>query len=444
MKTYWKWSFACLVLLGALAQSVQANQLKLNVSLGQTQLSAGKPQNTFLKVGLTGFEMLSDRDRTPVNVALVIDRSGSMAGQKIAQARQAAMLAVNRLNKNDIISVIAYSDTVEVLVPATKVSDRQTILQAIERLQAGGSTALFAGVSKGAEEIRKFAAKDKVNRIILLSDGLANVGPSSPSELGDLGQSLGRERISVSTMGLGLQYNEDLMVNLAQRSDGNHAFVENAKDLARIFNFEFGDVLSVVAQDVTVKIRCADGIRPVRLLGRDGEIAGNLVTVPLRQIYGKQERFVMLEVQVASGVAGQEKAVADVEVTYSNMKTKVTDTLTSKVNVRFTEDIHLVEEGENKEVMVTAIQMVANETNKLAMALRSKGQRIEARNLLMRNSVILQDNYKKYNDSRLQKYSQLNLDQSEAVMEDDDSAKYKGARKQALEEQYIQDAQRAW
>ena len=113
-----------------------------------------------------------------------------------------------------------------------------------------------------------------MNRVILLSDGQANVGPKSATELGELGMSLGKEGISVTTIGLGAGYNEDLMANLAGYSDGNHAFVENAEDLVRIFNYEFGDVLSVVAQDLVIRIQLMDGVRPMRLLGRDGEILG--------------------------------------------------------------------------------------------------------------------------------------------------------------------------
>ncbi len=268
---------AILMLTGVLATlplQGGASQVKLDVSLGNPTLIAGRKQTTYLKVGLTGFEMSGKAKRTPANIALVIDRSGSMQGEKIQQAKEAARMAVDRLNGDDIVSVIVYDDTVNVLVPATKASDRSTILAGIERIKAGGSTALFAGVSKGAAEVRKFLSRERVNRIILLSDGLANVGPDTPGALGDLGSSLSKEGISVTTLGLGLGYNEDLMMQLAQRSDGNHAFVEHPRDLVKIFNYEFGDVLSVVAQEVLVTIECGEGIRPVKVLGRRADIAG--------------------------------------------------------------------------------------------------------------------------------------------------------------------------
>ena len=113
------------------------------------------------------------------------------------------------------------------------------------------------------------------------SDGHANVGPSSPGELGDLGASMKKENISVSTLGLGLGYNEDLMVQLAGKSGGNHQFIENASELADIFRREFDDVLSVVAQTIDVTVEIPEGIRPVRVLGNSADINGQSVVTRL-------------------------------------------------------------------------------------------------------------------------------------------------------------------
>jgi len=278
-----------------------ARQIKLDVAMGTPVVLAGEKQTAYVRVAMTGFELDDPADRTPVNVAIVLDKSGSMQGEKIARARDAAIMAIDRLRPDDIVSVVAYDSTVHVLVPATKVSNRNAIYLAIRRLEAGGSTALFAGVSKGAREVRKFLDRNRVNRIILLSDGLANVGPSSPGDLAELGSSFIREGISVTTIGLGLGYNEDLMTELARSSDGNHMFAENAVDLAWAFDSEFGDVLSVVAQDVGLTIRCPAGIRPVRVLGRDAEIVGQTVTATLNQLYSNQMKYVLLEVELPPG-----------------------------------------------------------------------------------------------------------------------------------------------
>jgi Ca-activated chloride channel family protein len=252
-----------------------ANELHLSVDMEHPVLSAGPRQITYLKVGLTGFEWKKDAERPPLNVALVLDRSGSMEGEKLERAKDAAKMAVEFLSPRDILSIVTYESEVDVLLPATRVSDKRRIMRAIDGIYSAGNTALFAGVSKGAHELKKFIDRGRVNRVILLSDGLANVGPDSTDDLVDLGSGLRREGISVSTIGLGLDYNEDLMSSLAQASDGNHAFVREPADLTRIFDLEFKDAFEVVAKDVELVITCSRGIRPIRVLNREGEIDGN-------------------------------------------------------------------------------------------------------------------------------------------------------------------------
>jgi len=422
---------AAMLALAAITSTAAASQVQLDVSMANPMLLAGQKQVTHLKVGLTGFELESQRDRPPVNVAIVLDKSGSMQGEKIAQAREAAIAAIERLSSKDIVSVVAYDSTVKVIVPATKLTDKESVKQQIGRITAGGSTALFAGVSKGAEEIRKFLDKERVNRVILLSDGLANVGPQSPSELGDLGKSLSKEGISVSTLGLGLGYNEDLMMKLARGSGGNHVFIESADQLVNIFNYEFDDVLSVVAQEVSIEIKLADGIRPIRVLNTDAEINGQQVITQLSQLYSEQEKYVLLEVEMPAGKVGQPREVATVKVSYANMETKTTDRLTSSVSVNFTESTAVIDEKANKEVMVACVVQIANIQNELATSLRDQGKVEEAKQVLLQNSAYLGENAKKLDSELLQLRCADNYTQAENV----DGSKWGYYRKQMREQQ---------
>ena len=415
-------------------------QVKLNVALEKPLLMAGRKQTTYLKVGLTGFELDDAADRAPVNVAIVLDKSGSMSGQKIEKAKEAAIMVLDLLDHSDIVSVIAYNNNVEVLVPATKMSNRRGIRSAIRGLRAGGSTALFAGVSKGAAEVRKFLRRNRVNRVILLSDGIANVGPSSPGELGSLGSALIEEGISVTTIGLGLNYNEDLLTRLAYKSDGNHAFAQSANDLAKIFKYEFGDVLSVAAQEVVVRINCARGIRPVRVLGREADIAGRTVTANINQLYSGQEKFVLLEVEIPAFAARSVCEVATVTVTYANMSTSTTDRLTSTVAARFTNSPALVESEIDKDVAVDALKLVANERSRLAVALRDKGQIEDARELLEYNVRELKKYGKKYDSPVLEKEAAVNIKDAKGLKEKE----WNETRKKMRSSQHKTDMQQTW
>lgn len=439
MKAILALAVAALVLSPALVQPVRASQVGLSVEMSNPLLPAQKKQTTFLKVGLTGFRMKSAASRAPVNVAIVLDKSGSMQGSKIEEARKGAIEAVKRLGPNDIVSVVTYDSTVEVLVPATKLTDKAEVCRKISRIQAGGRTALFAGVSKGAAELRKFIDKNRVNRIVLLSDGKANIGASSPSELGDLGSSLMKENITVSTMGLGLDYNEDLMLQLASRSGGNHIFVEDAEQLADIFTEEFKTVLSVVAQEVAIQIDVSKNVRPIRVLGREAEINGQQVIAQIGQIYSEQEQYVVLEVEVPATAAGKATQVATVSVSYDNLLTKATERLAGTASVNFSDDVEEIATRANRRVLEASILLLANERNKMATLLFDKGDKNAALRCLAENASILGKYADQLESKELRDFQTFNVGQ--ALDLSNDANLY---RKRARSEQGKIDSQRAY
>jgi Ca-activated chloride channel family protein len=248
--------------------------------------------------------------------------------------------------------------------------------------------------------------------VILLSDGQANNGPSSPSELGDLGAALIEDGISVTTIGLGLGYNEDLMTQLAWRSDGNHNFVEDAENLAAIFDQEFGDVLSVVAQDVDLTIDVADGIRPVKVLGREAAIDGQQVTVALNQLYADQEKYVMLEVETDPAVIGtkaQELDVADVSLSYANMVTQDTDRMRARVTAQVTESEELAQENVDKKSMVAAVEQNGILNEEKAIELRDQGLVEEAEAVLRQNAAYFERSAELYEDEALSSQAEKSL-----------------------------------
>ncbi len=386
---------ALLSLTSLMTRTTRADdgQLKLDVSPVYSKLIAAEKQTTWVRVGLTGFRLDQEKQKRPgVNLAIVLDRSGSMQGDKIEQARNAAIDAVRLLNDDDILSIVTYDSSVNVLVPATKLSDRESVIAAIRGIEATGNTALFAGVSKGAAEVRKFLDKERVNRVILLSDGLANVGPSSPGELAQLGKSLLKEGVSVSTLGLGLGYNEDLMVQLATTSGGNHLFIEKATELADIFRSEFDDVLSVVAQEIDITLSLPEGIRPVKVLGNEAEISGQQIVTRIAQIYSEQARYIVVEVEVPAGSAGAQQTLGSVSITYNNMRTHSQDKLESETAITFTSDRDEVKASVNKQALADAVALISSEQNKLATAYLDQGDLMQCREVLQQNVDFLKSN----------------------------------------------------
>ncbi|WP_334324627.1 vWA domain-containing protein [Gilliamella apicola] len=364
-------------------------QIQVRSELSSPIILEGTPETNYLKVSLSG-QNIDSKKRVPINLAIVIDKSGSMSGQRIEKAREAAILAVNMLNENDTLSIVAYDSEARVIVPATKVDNRLRIIGLInENIYAEGGTALFAGLSKGIKQVENQLTKDKVNRIILLSDGQANIGPSSVDELSQLAIIAAKKNIAITTLGIGSDYNELLMSSIASYSDGNHVFVNNSADLENVFVHEFNDIMSAIAQDVVITIQLKNGVKPVRLLGRDGVIKGNEITVKMNQLFSNQEKYVLLEVIPDKGKVGQEKTLAQVDLKYDNLLENKTENETQVVRISYTKDKKMVDDAIHQDVLVeTELQKVALENEK-ALELYNQGKRDEAQQLLRENGEAL-------------------------------------------------------
>jgi Ca-activated chloride channel homolog len=385
------WTGAGLLVLQASAPIDLARAepaITVEARLAQAVMGVGDGQTTHLRVGLKGCDARPDRARVPVNVAFVIDRSGSMAGERLAQARSAAGLAVARLGPDDIASVVAFDHGAQLLVEAQPVSDRHVFLERIGRIAAGGSTAIHDGVVLGANEVRKFKDPARLNRLILLSDGQANVGPRHPADFAALGAALLAEGISVTSIGLGVGYNEDLMFALARASDGNHAFAREASDLGAIFNREFDDVLGSCAQTVAIDIELEPGARPLRSLSRDGTLEGQRASFRLNQIYAAAEHYVLLELELDRTLTAAvgERSLGLVTVSYSVPDSGSRQTLTTPIRVNFTTSTAAVEAGRDRKVEEAVLEQITRQRSQQAIKFKDDGNAGEARQLLLQNS----------------------------------------------------------
>ena len=385
------------------SKSVTEQSVRLHIDVDRGVLPAGSTEHAVVKIGLDCIRLPRRESRPPVNLALVIDRSGSMSGDKIARAREAALELVRRLAPDDIISIIAFDTQVQTIVPAQRVGDARGLEAAICSIEAEGNTAIYSGVTRGAAEVRRHIEDGRyVNRVILLSDGLANVGPSSPEELGRLGYSLMKEGISVTTIGLGLGFNEDLMTRLAQRSDGNTYFVENSSDLPGIINKELGDVLNVVARRVVIEIVFPEGVRPVNFVGREGSIRGQKAELSLNQLYGGQEKFALIEVEVSPEKAGAEREIARATVSYEDALNQRSASVTAQRNVSFSTDEKAVVKSADHQVQADYASNLLAVAKDQAIALVDSGRKYEAAALLRQRAQDLKKMGDAYSNSAVQ------------------------------------------
>ena len=282
-----------------------------------------------------------DVRRAPMNLAIVLDRSGSMEGAKLEKARQAAAMAVDKLADDDIFSLVTYDSDTNLLIAPERVGGRdhrEELKARIHRIQAGGSTALHAGVVLGAKQVRRFFERERVNRVILLSDGIANVGPSSTSALAGLGRELRSDGITVSTIGLGDDYNEDLMTALAEASNANYYYVKDAEKLPGIFAEELGAARSLLARNIVIRIQAPDGVRLKEIIGRPDIACGDRVAeIKMPELFGSEKRRFLVRV-VAEGKTADAIEAAAVELNYATLTGDRAPAQRQAAKVAFTDD----------------------------------------------------------------------------------------------------------
>lgn len=356
--------------------------ISLTVTPERDVISTSGARETIVQIELHGGEA-SKKRTLPINLAVVLDRSGSMAGAKLEKARQAAAVALDQLGPDDFFSLVVYDDEAEVLIAPQKAGNKDALKEKIHGIRDGGGTALYAGVEKGAAQLRKYFDKEKVNRIILLSDGNANVGPSKPSDLAKLGKELREEGQNVSTVGLGDDYNEDLMTALAEASHANYYYVKNVEKLPSIFEEELGTVKSVVARNVKVTISLPEGVKPKAVLGED-EISfnGQSVTIPLSDFYGSQTRRFLISCEAPDGGDGKLE-LASVSLAYDEAETGAAQSDRQSAWVKRSAHTSAVEASIRGEVAANSAIMQNRLAKERAVKLADAGKSREAAELLI-------------------------------------------------------------
>jgi Ca-activated chloride channel family protein len=294
----------------------QSDLVDLRVSPERDRVYKSDDAEVIFDVNLHGRDSVSER-HTPINLALVLDHSGSMEGAKLEKARQAACIAIDRLKPSDIFSLVQFDDQVDVLIPAQPVEDRERLKEVVDEIRPGGSTALYDGVEEGARQLHKYFDEKNVNRVILVSDGIANVGPSSPADLAGMGRELREKGVSVTTVGLGEDYNEDTMTAIAEASGANYYYVRDAEKLPSVFEEELAQVKNAVAQDLRIIIELPDGVEPVEIVGMpDAHFDGRKVTIRLGSFYASQRRDLLVRCRIKSP-QGDSANVGHVHISYA-------------------------------------------------------------------------------------------------------------------------------
>lgn len=248
--------------------------------------------------------------RPPLTLAIVIDRSGSMSGRPLKEAKRCAAFIVESLGVDDRASVIAFDDEVEVVAPGGLVGDKAMLLRSIAGIDARGSTALHDGWLRGAEQAAHAVEKSGVSRVLLLTDGEANKGLTNPAEIAAHCGRLADAGVTTSTYGLGQRFNEVLLTEMARSGAGQSYYGETAEDLMDPFREEFDLMSALCARKVRLAIETPRGVTWAALNRNRTDAEGRLI---LSDLAFSGEAWAVLRLRVPKDIAAAD-GVGDVHV----------------------------------------------------------------------------------------------------------------------------------
>ncbi len=271
----------------------------------------------WLQIGLQAKSEKADMV-APLNLALVIDRSGSMAdADKMPYLKQSLNVFLESLGPEDIVSIVTYSDEAELLWPAQPVGDGRWIGQMIDRIEPGGSTNLHAGMMLGFEQVDNTFDLRRNHRVILLTDGIANRGVVDPDQIAAAALEYNRRGIYLSTIGLGLEFNDALLSQLARQGQGGYSFIDSAREMDRVFREQVVGLKQRVAGEVSVTLIPEAGVRLVDLTGLTGSLPPGGATVPLNPMGTGDSQVLLARLEVEpTATVTERRPLATVRLDY--------------------------------------------------------------------------------------------------------------------------------
>ncbi|MFH1808327.1 MAG: VWA domain-containing protein [Pseudomonadota bacterium] len=355
----------------------------MDAALERSRLLAGERGETFLRIALVG-QRAPQTERLPMNVVVVIDRSGSMSGrsptgsEKMADARQAAKFLVDQLADGDKVAIVSFDNGAEVLSEARVIGAgvAREIARRIDTLHARGGTDMVSGLNVGLEQASSLMRRDQVNRIILISDGL----PNTEEGLQDISRRAAGKGITVTTMGVGTDYNENLMSRIADAGQGNYYFIRDSARMATIFGEELKSMMAVVAREAVLKIALKNGVRVEEVFGYEASTGRSEAAIPIGDILGGRSSEVLARLSFPASSGNTE--LVNVTLAYHDALANTGRTATTAVAASFVADREQVAASLNKDVAEKVEKVkVATAVNK-AMEEYKKGNADKAQGIL--------------------------------------------------------------
>ncbi|MEL6195979.1 MAG: VWA domain-containing protein [Myxococcota bacterium] len=281
--------------------------VKLSARLDRNRILQGGDGTVRMELTLTGAERASDGPDMPTDLFVVLDRSGSMTGEKLQRAKAAARGLIAQLSPIDRFSLVSYESGTRMEIPLSNADHRarEHWLAVIDRLETAGGTNMSAGLDLAHEHLVQKRRPNRATRVVLISDGQANEGDPSVPGLTRRARRAAQAEYVLSTVGVGLDFNEQLMTTLANVGTGNFYFVENATHLAKVFHDEFDSARATIASALSVQLATPRGVTVRDAAGYVLERDGDTTIFRPGSLFAGQQRRIWIEYHIAGNQLGE-------------------------------------------------------------------------------------------------------------------------------------------
>ena len=308
----------------------------------------GQSREAVLQVGLATREAPVNREMPLLNLALVIDRSGSMSGDRIANVKKSILAFIERLRPADRVSIVAFNHEAHVVLEAGAVTNPDRLREVIESISAGGSTDIHQGLMLGYKQVSKCYDPEKTNRVILLTDGRTNSGVTDEEQIAGDSLAFNKKGIDVSMIGLGHDLNHQLLRQLAKAGRGLIHFVDNDKDIRKIFIEELESLLSPVAREVVVEIEYDGTLECEQFFGYEPQLRKNRIVVSLDDLNHHATQVLLVRFRAGEGAKLKKGAKAVARLQYRD--------IASGEKVCLEQTVHLAKNNKDKKQQVDPLQ----------------------------------------------------------------------------------------
>jgi Ca-activated chloride channel family protein len=339
--------------VGHALETVDLAELKpevtLNLMLHNPYALAGSRSENYLLCELSGAFMGHRLVRPPVHLSVVLDKSGSMEGKPLEYVKEACRQLIDKLGPVDTLSIITFAEAVDVVLAQSPVMKKEALKAQLDLIRPRGTTNLYGGMVAGANQLATVKAPTHLARVILLTDGEANEGVTEYSEIIGKARQIRRDGFSISSVGVGIEYNEELMRGIAKNTIGNYYYVDAASEIPRVFETELATLFEVVAKNVRLSVDLPKGARLDKFYGRELTTENGISIVDLPDVVAGDPQSLLLKLAFDSHPAARFRILhADLSFEYLGQTTRTA--MSAETVVQFTPDRQRILDSINSKV----------------------------------------------------------------------------------------------